>query len=39
MHPQIFYRRFLYIAPSSDYLLLIFNLPFKVILLRFEVVF
>ena len=37
--PQEFYHRFMYIAPSSDHSLLIPNLPFKVILRKFEVVF
>ena len=34
-----FYHRFMFIAPSSDHSLLTLNLPFKVILRRFEVVF
>ena len=37
--PQEFYHRFMYIAPSSDHLLLTVIPPFKVILRRFEVVF
>ena len=38
---QILYHRFMYkcIAPSSDHSLLTLNLPFKVILRRFEIVF
>ena len=36
--PWEFYHRFMYIAPSSDHSLLTLNLPFKVILRRFEVV-
>ena len=34
-----FYHRFVYIASSSDHSLLTLNLPFKVILRKFEVVF
>ena len=37
--PREFYHRFVCIAPSSDHSLLSLNLPFKVILWRFEVVF
>ena len=37
--PQELYHRFMYIAPSSDHLWLTYNLLFKVILERFEVVF
>ena len=37
--PREFYHRFMYIAPSNDHLLLTHNLPFKVILRRFEIVF
>ena len=33
-----FYHRFMYIAPSSDHSMINLNLPFKVILRRFEVV-
>ena len=36
---QKVYHRFMYIAPSSDHSLLTPNLPFKVILREFEVVF
>ena len=39
MFPQKNYHRFMYIAPSSDHALLNLNLPFKLILRRFEVVF
>ena len=34
-----FYHKFMYMASCSDHLLLSRNLPFKVILRRFEVVF
>ena len=37
--PWKFYHRVVYIAPSSGHELLKFNLPFKLILRRFEVVF
>ena len=33
------YHRFMYIAPSSDHSLLVINLPFKLILRRFEFCF
>ena len=36
---QQFYHRFMYITPSSDHSLITLNLPVKVILQRFEVVF
>ena len=36
--PENFYQSFMYIAPSSDCSLLTPNLPFKVILRKFEVV-
>ena len=38
-YPKKFYHRFMYIAPSSGHALENINLPFKLILLRFEVVF
>ena len=37
--PQRFYHRFMYIAPSSGRDLMNLDLPFKLILRRFEVVF
>ena len=37
--PRKFCNRFMYIASSSGNSLLNLNLPFKVILMRFEVVF
>ena len=37
--PSEFYYKFMYIAPSGDHSLLTLNLPFQVILRRFEVVF
>ena len=38
-NPRKFYHRVMYIAPSSGHILLNFNMPFKLILRRFEVVF
>ena len=38
-YPREFYHRFMYIAPSTDHSLIILNLPFQVILSKFEVVF
>ena len=37
--PRKFYHRVMYIAPSSGHISLDFNMPFKLILRRFEVVF
>ena len=37
--PRKFYHRVMYIAPSSGHISLNFNMPFKLILRRFEVVF
>ena len=37
--PRKFYHRVMYISPSSGHISLIFNMPFKLILRRFEVVF
>ena len=37
--PREFYHSFIYIVPSSDHSLLTLNMPFKVMLKRFEVVF
>ena len=37
--PREFYHRLMYKAPSSDHSLLTLNLPFKVILRKFDVVF
>ena len=39
MPPWKFYHRVMYIAPSSGHISLDFNMPFKMILRRFEVVF
>ena len=36
--PRKFYHRVMYIAPSSGHISLAFNMPFKLILRRFEVV-
>ena len=37
--PRKFYHRVMYIAPSSGHISLNFNVPFKLILRRFELVF
>ena len=37
--PRKFYHRIIYIAPSSGHISLNFNMPFKLILRRFEVIF